>query len=63
MLLAMKLTKTRREELRVEVGEELLVFGVEVAHSGDDIAGEADADDLHDGLEDQQGEVGEVGVR
>lgn len=38
-------------------------FGIEHAHSGNDVAGQTDADDLHDGLEDEQGEISEVGVR
>lgn len=36
---------------------------IELAHPGDDVAGQTDTDDLHDSLEDQQGEIGEVGVR
>lgn len=59
----MELTKTRGEELRVEVGEELLTVRIELAHSCNDIAGETDADDLHNGFEDEQCEIGEVGVR
>lgn len=47
----------------VEVRDELLGIGVELAHPGDDVARETDTDDLHDGLEDEQGEIGEVGVR
>jgi hypothetical protein len=39
-----------------------LVLCVELAHSRDDVARQTDADDLHDGLEDEQGEVRKVRV-
>ena len=57
------LTKTGREQLCVEVGQELLALCIELAHSRDNVARRADAHDLHDGLKDEQREVGEVGVR
>ena len=57
------LTKAGCKQLRVEVGEELLALRVELAHSRDNVARRADADNLHDSLEDEQGEVGEVGMR
>lgn len=57
------LTKTGREQLCIEVGQELLAFCIELAHSCDNVARRADAHYLHDGLEDEQREVGEVGVR
>jgi hypothetical protein len=44
-------------------GLTFLVFGVELAHPRDDVARQADTDNLHDGLEDQQRQVREVGVR
>lgn len=56
-------TKTRREQLRVEIGKEFLVFGVELAHPGDNVAWQAHADDLHNRLKDQQSEVGEIWMR
>lgn len=56
------LTQTRGEELCVEVCQEFLAFCVELAHSRNHVAGQADADDLQDSLEDEQGEVGEVRV-
>jgi len=56
-------TKTRCEQLRVQVGKELLVLGIELAHPCDNVAWQAHADDFHNRLEDQQGEVGEIRVR
>jgi hypothetical protein len=58
-----RLTKTRSEELRVEVCEELLALCIELAHSCDNVAGQTDADNLHDGFEDEESEIGEVGMR
>ena len=58
-----KLTKTRREQLCVEVCQKLLALGVELAHSCDDVSRRAHAHHLHDCLEHQQREVCEVGVR
>lgn len=58
-----RLTQTWGEELRVEIRNELLSVGVEHAHSRHDVPRQTDADDLHDGLEDEQSEIGEVGVR
>ena len=55
-------TKTRCKQLRVEVGEKLLALCVELAHSRDNVAGRANADNFHDSLEDEKGEVGEIGV-
>jgi len=60
---AASLTKAGREQLGVEVGEELLALGVEHAQARDNVARSADADNLHDGLEDEEGEVGKVGMR
>jgi len=57
------LTQAGREKLRIQVGDELLCLGVEHAHAGYDIAWQTDADNLHDGLKDQQAKVGEVWVR
>lgn len=57
------LTKTRREQLSIEVSKELLALCIELAHPRDDIARQADTHDLHDGLKDQQREVGKVGMR
>lgn len=57
------LTEAGRKQLRVEVGEELLTFRVELAHSRDNVSRRADADNFHYGLEDKEGEVGEVGMR
>ena len=57
-----QLTQAGCKELRVEVGDELLGVGIKHAHPGDNVAGQTDADDLHDGLEDEQGKVGEVGM-
>ncbi len=56
-------TQTRREEHDVEVGEKLLLLSVEVAQSRDDVAGQADADHLHDGFEDEQDQVAERRMR
>lgn len=47
------LTKTWCKQLGIEVCEELLALCIELAHSCDDIARQTDADDLHDGLEDE----------
>lgn len=58
-----KLTQTRREQLCVEVGQELLALGIELAHSCDDVSRRTHAHHLHDSLEHQQREVCEVGVR
>jgi hypothetical protein len=58
-----RLTKTRSEELRVEIREELLALCIELAHSRNDVAGQTDADNFHDGFEDEESEVGEVGMR
>jgi hypothetical protein len=56
-------TQAGCKQLGVEVRQELLVIRIELAHSCDDVAGQTDAYDLHDRLEDQQGEVRKVGVR
>lgn len=56
-------TKTWSEQLGVEVRQELLVLCIELAHSGDDVAGQAHAHNLHDSLKDEQREIGEVGMR
>lgn len=57
------LTEARREQLSVEIGKKLLAVCVELAHSGDNIARRAHTDDLHDGLEDEEGQIGKVGMR
>lgn len=57
------LTQARREQLRVEVGEKLLALCVELAHSCNDVARRAHTHDLHDCLEDEQRQVGEIRVR
>jgi hypothetical protein len=56
-------TETGRKQLCVEVRQELLVFGVKLAHSRHNVAWQAHADDLHDSLENEQGQVGKVGMR
>lgn len=53
-------TQAWREQLGVQVRNELLRVGVELAHPGDNVAGQTDAYDLHDSLEDEEREVGEV---
>ena len=58
-----KRTQAWREQLGVEVCEELLRLGVEHALAGDDVAGQADADDLEDGAEDEDDEMAKVGMR
>lgn len=57
------LTEARREQLCVEVGQEFLALCIKLAHSRDNVARQADAHDLHDGLENEQRQIGEVGVR
>lgn len=52
-------TQTWCEQRDVQVGDELLRLRVEHALAGGDVPGEADADDLQHGLEDQQDEVHE----
>jgi hypothetical protein len=56
-------TKTGCEELRIEVGQELLALCIELAHSGDNIAGRTNTDNLHNSLENQQREIEEIRMR
>lgn len=54
-------TQTWCEERDVEIGEKLLLVGVELTESCNDVARQADADDFEDGLKDEEAEVGERG--
>lgn len=63
MLEARERTQAGCEQLRVEIGQELLVLCIELAHSCDNIARQADADDLQDGLENEQCQVGKIRMR
>lgn len=56
-------TKAGCKQLRVEVGEKLLALCIELTHSRNNVAGRAHANDFHDGLEDEKGEVGKIGMR
>lgn len=47
-------TQTGGEEHHVQVCDKLLGVGVEEALLGDNVAGQADTDDLQDGLEDEE---------
>ena len=55
-------TQTRSEQRHIQVGHELLGFGIEHALLGSDIARETDAHDLQHRLEDEQDEVQERGM-
>lgn len=56
-------TQTRGKQLRIQVGQKFLRLGVEHALPGDYVPGQADTDDFHDSLEDEEDEVTEVGLR
>jgi hypothetical protein len=56
-------TQTWRKQHHVEVRQELLLVGIEMAQAGDDIAGQADADHFQHCAEDEQREVVEGRVR
>jgi len=50
----MRRTQAWREEHHVQVCQELLLIGIEVAKTSNNIARQAHTDDLKHGLEDQQ---------
>lgn len=56
-----QLTQTWREEHHIQIRHKLLLLRIEHALSCDDIARHADADDLQDGLEDEENEVAKIG--
>ena len=47
-------TQAWGKEHNIEVGEELLLVGIEMSQARNDVARQADADDLEDGLEDKE---------
>lgn len=57
------LTQTGRKKHYVQVGEKLLLVGIEMPQSRNDVSGQADADYLQNGAEHEHDEVPECRVR
>lgn len=55
-------TQTGREQRDVQISHKLLLVGVEHALARDNITRQTDADDLHDGLEDQHDQMAQGGM-
>lgn len=52
-----RLTQAWREQHHIQVGQKLLLFGVKVAETRDDVSRQTDTDYFEDGLKDQEAKM------